>query len=89
MDRTTIRSLAEEVSKRLSKVPPHMTYWGKGEIADCLGISNTLVSQIIKLPDFPPSYNFPNGIGGTMHPKWLAKEVMDWASCYRGKEARL
>lgn len=88
MDESVIKSLAEEVAKRI-RIPQHLTYLGKAEIATCLGVSKTAVTNIVQLPDFPPCYMFPNGLGGFMHKKWLAQDVEKWAMSYRSREAKL
>ena len=87
MDESVIKSIAKEVAKNLSRVPPHMTYWGWEEIAASLGLSKTSVDRLVNLPDFPPCFTFPNGAGGHMNRRWLAKDVQDWAMSYRGKKS--
>lgn len=85
MDESVIKSIAKEVAKNISRVPPHMTYWGWEEIAESLRLSKRSIERLTNLPDFPPSYTFPNGAGGKVNRRWLASDIQQWAKSYRGK----
>ena len=67
-------------------IPLSVDLWGPDEIAAYLKMARRTVSEkITKLPGFPQSIYLPSGGPGRGHPRWKAKEVIEWVQKYQEK----
>ena len=92
MEEELIRQLAEHISARIAPaVPIAAAFWDKKAVCACLCMSESTLNKIVDTPDFPPKYRFPASSGRDRrgYPRWKAKDIMEWAERFRGKEVSL
>ena len=81
LDAETIDQIAEALSARLPVMYPiEIDIWGAKEVAGFLKVSpQQVLSRYACLPDFPKTIRLPTNGPGRGHPKWRAKDVVNWA----------
>lgn len=85
LDAETIDQLAIIISSKIQPVyPVDIDIWSAREVAGFLKVSS---QQVLKkyacLPGFPKTIRLPSTGVGNSHPRWRAKEVVNWALSYR------
>lgn len=78
-----VGKLAEAISAQIRpEVPVEYALWGIKKIAAWLDCSESKIRVLVSHGDFPVSYRIKGG-----YRRWRAKEVIQWAEQFRGKEA--
>lgn len=60
--------------------------WSAEHCAEYLLVSKKVfIERYSANPSFPKRIKVPNGTGGYGHPRWLAREVIEWAESFKEK----
>ena len=88
-DTDMIDKLARAVAAHMPPaIPIEIALWSSADCAAYLRISDTNFGQRVAcLPGFPQAIRLPRATGHTGHPRWNAREVVEWAERYQEKRA--
>jgi hypothetical protein len=86
-DDDQIEVLADAIAKRLAKLEPfEYVLWDLNDIARYLHRNKETVRQrMVCLPSFPKAIRVPAGDAKRPHPRYYAKEVVEWAKKHQDK----
>lgn len=81
-----IAKLATAISDRIRPtVPLEHLLWTTADIGAYLKVSTNKVNErYASLPSFPKRIELPTGEGRKTHPRWKAKDVIQWVESYAG-----
>lgn len=79
-----IEQLATALAARVKpSIPLEVELWTVTDIGAYLKIApNKVVERYASLPDFPKRIELPTSEGRKTHPRWLAREVIQWVEGY-------
>lgn len=82
-----IERLAAELAARMPvQFPVDIDVWSAKEVADYLKTSaRQVVERYAPLTSFPDPIRLPNGRGGVGHPRWHARDIIEWVEKYKGR----
>lgn len=84
LDTETIDQIAVALSSRIQPVyPVEIDIWSAKEVAGFLKVSpQQVLARYACLPEFPETIRLPSEGQGRGHPRWRAKEIVQWAFSY-------
>lgn len=80
-----ILTLARAIAAHMPPtIPVDVALWSTADCAAYLRISESSFQQRVAcLPGFPQAIRLPRATGHTGHPRWKAREVIEWAEGYQ------
>jgi hypothetical protein len=65
------------------RIPVEVDLWSSAEVAQFLKCSQSQVlERYAPLPDFPKTIRLPSVTAKKGHPRWKAKDIIEWAGKY-------
>jgi len=86
MKQTDTEQLKELIEQLLNpSIPVEVDLWSSKEIAAYLKQKPRTVAEVTcRIPGFPQTIYLPSATGkGRAHPRWKAREVIQWAEKYQ------
>lgn len=63
-------------------LPIEIALWDTSDIGEYLGVApKRVMDRFAARPDFPSAIKLPTAQGRYTHPKWYAREVIEWVRC--------
>lgn len=89
MDTDLIDKLARAIAANLpAHIPIDVALWSAADCAAYLRISeSSFYQRVAPLPGFPQAIRIPRADGHKGHPRWKAREVIEWAEQYQERRA--
>lgn len=85
----TIAALARAIAANLPpQIPIDVALWNAADCAAYLRTSeSSFYSRVACLPGFPQPIRLPRPDGRKGHPRWKAREVIEWAERHQERRA--